>query len=74
MGRAFSAQEDSPASENVAILGHGSWERRFEADRGIAGRQIVLDGNPTTVVGVMPPKLELGLFRDVEIWTPLGYG
>jgi hypothetical protein len=35
------------------------------------GRQIVLDGNATTVVGVMPPELELGLFRDVEVWTPL---
>ena len=71
IGRGFSPQEDSPAGEPVAILGHGSWERRFGADRGIVGRQIVLDGNPTTVVGVMPPKLELGLFRDVEIWTRL---
>lgn len=71
IGRVFSPQEDSPAGEHVAILGHGAWKRRFGADRGIVGRQIVLDGNATTVVGVMPPELELGMFRDVEIWTPL---
>jgi putative ABC transport system permease protein len=58
IGRGFTAEEDSPAGERVAILGDGLWRRRFGANGGIIGKKITLDGDAYTVVGVMPPGFE----------------
>jgi putative ABC transport system permease protein len=58
IGRGFTAEEDSPAGERVAILGDGLWRRRFGANDEIIGKKIALDGVAYTVVGVMPPGFE----------------
>jgi putative ABC transport system permease protein len=52
------------------VLGHGLWERRFDADPGIVGRQIELNGVSRTVVGVMPEDFRFGGW---ELMTPLSY-
>jgi putative ABC transport system permease protein len=53
------------------MLSHGVWQRRFGADKNIIGRPLMLDGQPTTVVGVMPPSFRLYLFdREEEMWSP----
>ncbi|HEY8459700.1 MAG TPA: ABC transporter permease, partial [Blastocatellia bacterium] len=64
IGRGFTANEDSPAGERVAILCDGLWRRRFGADAGILGRNISLNGTAHTVVGVMPPGFEYYGPRD----------
>ena len=69
MGRDFLPEEDRPGGERVAILSNGLWKRCFGGDSGLIGRAILLDGEPHTVIGVMPPG-----FLDVnrtEVWTPL---
>jgi predicted permease len=58
IGRGFTAEEDSPAGDRVAILGDGLWRRRFGADDGIIGKKITLNGVPHTVVGIMPAGFE----------------
>src|SRR5262245_33874854 len=58
IGRGFTAEEDSPSGERVAILGDGLWRRRFGADGGMVGRKIMLNGAAYTVVGIMPPGFE----------------
>jgi len=58
IGRGFTAEEDSPAGERVAILGDGLWRRRFGAEAGMVGRKITLSGVSYTVVGIMPPGFE----------------
>jgi predicted permease len=58
IGRGFTAEEDSPAGERVAILGDGLWRRRFGADAAILGGKISLNGAAYTVVGIMPPGFE----------------
>ena len=58
IGRGFTAEEDSPAGERVAILGDGLWRRLFGADAGMVGRKITLNGADYTVVGIMPPGFE----------------
>ncbi len=58
IGRGFTAEEDSPAGERVAILGDGLWRRRFGVDAGLVGRKITLNGAAYTVVGIMPPGFE----------------
>jgi len=61
LGRGFLAEEYRAGHENVALLAHGLWQRRFGADPGIVGRTIPLDGTPFTVVGVLPADFEPGL-------------
>jgi putative ABC transport system permease protein len=67
LGRAFTAEEhalDGPAS-TVVILGHAVWRARFGGDAGIVGRDIVLDGVPTRVAGVMPEGFRIPSSADV---------
>lgn len=55
LGRGFLPEEDrTPNSHPVVVLGHTLWQRRFDADEGIVGRTVYLNGLPFTVVGVMP--------------------
>ncbi|MGH8188264.1 MAG: ABC transporter permease, partial [Steroidobacteraceae bacterium] len=46
---------------DVVVLSDGFWRRRFGADPGILGRQLILDEQPATVIGVMPPELRFPL-------------
>ncbi len=64
-GRGFTAEEDSPAGERVAILGDGLWRRRFGTDAGMIGKKITLNGVAYTVVGIMPPGFEYYGAQDV---------
>src|SRR5215468_5653647 len=52
-GRGFTAAEDSPAGERVAILGDGLWRRRFGADAAILGGKVSLNGQAHMIVGIM---------------------
>ncbi len=72
MGRAFSPSEAQPGNERVAILGHAFWLRQFAGDPGVLGRAIRLDGEPHTIVGVMPERFQFPPgASDVAVWTPL---
>jgi predicted permease len=57
LGRLFTSAEDEPGQKPVAILSHDYWARRFGADSNIVGRTILLNGNPVTIVGVLPREL-----------------
>ena len=56
LGRAFDARELEAGGPAVVILGDDVWRTRFGADPDILGQQIRLDGEPRTVVGVLPPE------------------
>ena len=70
IGRTFLAAEEQPGRNDVALIGHGLWRRRFGANPAIVGQVVSIDGRPTQVVGVMPPRFQ---FPDpaIEIWKPL---
>ena len=55
LGRDFPADEDQPGKKHVVLLSHRLWRERFGADPGIIGRDIRMDGDPYTVVGVLAP-------------------
>jgi putative ABC transport system permease protein len=59
LGRNFSPAEDSPAGVETAVLTFSYWQRKFGGDRGVLGRQIVVDGRPRQVIGVLPEAFEL---------------
>ncbi|HEV2130641.1 MAG TPA: ADOP family duplicated permease, partial [Longimicrobiaceae bacterium] len=67
LGRTYLAGEDA---EDIAVLSHRIWQRRFGGDPGVIGRTVDINGQPLTVVGVMPAD-----FRSVgkrpEIWVPI---
>jgi predicted permease len=55
LGRFFLAEEDQLGKERVVVLTSVLWRDRFGSDPGISGKKIILDGQPYTVVGVLPP-------------------
>ena len=78
LGRTFSGQEETPDAPPVAVISHGWWQRRFGGDPGIVGREIVLDGKKTAVIGVMPRGFAFPVAPEPgDFWMPLaaaGYG
>ena len=70
-GRTFLPEEYEEGKNQVVMLSHGVWQRRFGGDKNIVGRVLMLDGESTTVVGVMPSDFRLYLFdREEEMWSP----
>jgi putative ABC transport system permease protein len=67
LGRGFTAADDSAGKPLVAVLSHGLWQRRYAGDSSIVGRTVVLNGHPTTVVGVTAQG-----FNGADIDTPRG--
>jgi predicted permease len=71
LGRGFRPEEDIPGENRVVLLSDGTWQSRFGGEADILGRTLTLNGEPYTVIGVMPEG-----FRDYygwtrELWTPL---
>jgi predicted permease len=74
LGRWFTADEDQPGANQVAVLSDGFWRRRLGGDPSIVGRTLRLEGQPVTVVGVMPPGFEHPiLWGQVELWRPFAF-
>jgi putative ABC transport system permease protein len=71
LGAPFTAEQDLPNSEPVAVLGDALWQRAFGADPSIVGKQIDIQGRKTRVVGVAPPGFDLHDGR-AEVWLPMG--
>ena len=69
LGRDFLAEEGGPDGARVAVLSHELWRRRFGADPGILGRQMLIDGESAAVIGVLPPGFDLP--SRSEVWMPL---
>ena len=72
LGRVFSAEEDQPGASRVALISHELWVRRFGGNRNIIGRDILLNNQKRTVLGVMPPGFHFSV-KDGDIWTPIAF-
>ena len=77
LGRTFTIGEDAPG-QNVVILSYGLWQRRFGADLGIIGRNLELNRQPYTVIGVMPKAFNFPLrgpqgSEPAELWVPMAF-
>ena len=70
LGRDFSAADDRPGAEAVAIISSNIWKSRYGASRDVLGRKVSVNGTtPATIVGVMPDGVRFIDFTD--IWLPL---
>ena len=70
IGRTFTSAEDAPGGPKVVVLSHRLWVSRFNADPGVLGRPLQLDGLPHTVIGVMPASFDFTQQTE-ELWIPL---
>jgi putative ABC transport system permease protein len=73
VGRDFQPSDDRLNGPNVVILTDALWRRRFGADPAIVGRQITLDDNRYSVIGVMPGGFENLLAPSADVWAPMQY-
>ena len=69
-GRPFADSENEIGQDDVVMLSHALWARRFGGDPSIVGRVVQLNGVPMTVVGVMKPDFRYPS-RETELWVPL---
>jgi len=69
-GRAFLPEEDRPGATPAVILSYGFWQRRFGTDPDVLGKQLTLNTQSFTVVGITPANFQFGLEADVTV--PVG--
>jgi predicted permease len=67
LGRAFGQADAVPGAPLVAVMNHRTWMTMFGGDAGIVGRSITLNGEPRTIIGVMPPRFE---WHVADLWIP----
>jgi predicted permease len=72
LGRVFSPEEDrTPNTHPVAVISYPMWQRRFDADAGVVGKTVYLNGNAFTVIGVMPESfLGSTFYLRYSFWAP----
>jgi predicted permease len=69
LGRDLMPDDDRAGSPRVAILGYALWKSRYDGDPKITGRIIRIDGDPVTIVGIMPEGMMFP--SQAELWTSL---
>ena len=72
LGRGFAADDAKPGAPAVVVLSDGLWRRRFGGDGAVLGRDLQLNGQPSRVVGVMPPGFQVP--PGSEMWVPFTEG
>jgi len=73
LGRTFVPDDFTDGGQHVVVLSHRLWQVRFHQDPGVLGQRLMLDGEPYTVAGVMPPTFRFAPFwmTHAEMWAPM---
>lgn len=71
-GRTLTAMDDQPQLGRVLVLSHRLWTTRFGGRPDILGQSVLLDDQPHTIVGVMPPHFNFPT-RETTFWAPLRF-
>jgi putative ABC transport system permease protein len=74
LGRTFLTDEEQRGRDQVVLLTHGLWQRRFGSDPTAIGKTVTIDDRPFTIVGILPPEFRfIRFFRggEFELWMPL---
>jgi putative ABC transport system permease protein len=71
LGRFFTAEEDKPGAAPVAVLSYAAWQRRFAGSVDVLRRTMTLDGEPFTIIGVLPSRFALPGIPTCEFFTAL---
>jgi putative ABC transport system permease protein len=68
-GRTFQPSDAQPGAPRVVVMGEGLWRTRFGGDPSLVGRQVRLNGQPSTVIGIIRDDVQLQ--RPAQVWTLL---
>ena len=68
LGRSFRPEETTARGPAIAVISHRIWQSRFGADPAIVGKSIRVNGQPTEIIGVMPPRF---LLIGTDLWLPM---
>ena len=69
LGRDFAAGEDKPSASRTVLLSYAAWQNRYGKRADILGQTVMLDGNPNTIVGVLPKDFHFAPAEPAEFWT-----
>lgn len=75
LGRLYGPQDYDPGFSPYAVISDAFWRREFGGDRDVLGRTILLDGDPSTIVGVLPPGFHHPAVTagNVDVWCAGGF-
>ena len=71
IGRTFAPDEIEVKQNKVVLFSEALWRRRFAADPNLVGRTVQLDGEPFTVIGVLPDSFKFP--EKVDLWLPFSF-
>ncbi len=71
LGRVFQDGEDLASSPRYVVLSHGFWQRRFAGRKDILGQSVTLNGEPRTIVGVLPKNFHFAPIGDADLYVTL---
>ncbi|WP_309896462.1 ABC transporter permease [Archangium sp.] len=71
LGRAFSPGEDVPGTAPVVVVSEGLWKRRFGENPAVLGQSLTLDGQPYTIIGVLPASVQFPPGAQLDLFVPL---
>ena len=69
LGRDFAVGEDTPSAPRSVILSYSAWQQHYGGRADILGQTVTLDGNPNTIVGVLPRNFHFAPAEPAEYWT-----
>lgn len=71
LGRGFTPEDGKPGQNRVLVLGNEVWKKFYHGDNSIIGRSVPINGDPYTVIGVLPPGILFPMETGSEIISPL---
>ena len=69
LGRGFAPEDDLPSAPATGLLSYASWQQRYGGKPGIVGATVIIDGNPLTIVGVLPRDFHFAPAGKPEFWV-----
>ncbi|HUS09970.1 MAG TPA: ABC transporter permease [Pyrinomonadaceae bacterium] len=71
IGRTFAEGEDRQGGEKLAVVNEKMWQERLNSDPNLASKKLILNGEPYSVIGVVPSSFKQPFDPDVEVWLPV---
>ena len=71
LGRTFVLENEKTGNDQVTVLSHALWQRRFGGDPAIVNKTLILDGRTCVVIGVMPQDFSFP--QATELWVPMNF-
>ena len=69
LGRDFLSGEDTPSAPRSVILSYAAWRDRYSKRTDILGQTVTLDGNPNTIIGVLPHDFHFAPAAPADFWA-----